>query len=85
VGDVFQSFGADDRERIPRHAVLDLSGRVFLDTDRRHRIDVGLSNVTGAVYATSLGKGVRDADGSEYTYWNLGTPRTLSLRYGYRF
>jgi vitamin B12 transporter len=85
VGDVFQSFGAGDRERIPRHAVLDLSARVFLDADRRHRIDVGLSNVTGAVYATSLGKGVRDADGSEYTYWNLGTPRTLSLRYGYRF
>jgi outer membrane cobalamin receptor len=85
VGDTFQSFGSEDREKVARHAVLDVSARVFLDAERRHRISVSLSNVLDTVYATSLGKGVRDADGSDYTYWNLGTPRTLSVRYAYRF
>jgi hypothetical protein len=85
VADAFQSFGADDRERIAGHVVLDLAARVFLDIERRHKINVSLSNVLDTVYATSLGKGVRDADGSDYIYWNLGAPRTLSVRYAYRF
>jgi outer membrane cobalamin receptor len=85
VGDTFQSFGTDDREKIAGRAVVDLAARVFLDSERRHKINVSLSNVLDTAYATSLGKGVRDADGSDYIYWNLGTPRTLSARYMYRF
>jgi outer membrane cobalamin receptor len=85
VGDAFRSFGADDREKISAHVVVDVAARVFLDGGRHHKINVSLSNVFDTTYATSLGKGVRDADGSDYTYWNLGTPRTLSARYTYRF
>ena len=58
---------------------------MFLDVERSHKISLALSNVFGAMYATSVGKGVRDADARDYTYWNLGAPRTLSARYTYRF
>jgi len=85
VGDTFQSFGSGDREKIAGHLVLDLAARVFLDTEHNHKINLALSNVFGTMYATSLGKGVRDADGSDYSYWNLGAPRTFSARYTYRF
>ena len=68
VGDTYQTFGTDDREKVTGHFLLSLSARVFLDGERRHKINVGLSNVLGSVYATSYGKGVRDADGSDYTY-----------------
>lgn len=85
VGNVYQSFGAADREHVEGRAIFDVAARVFLDEERRHKINVSLSNVFDAVYASSLAKGVRDADGSSYTYWNLGTPRTLAARYSYRF
>ncbi len=29
--------------------------------------------------------GERDSDGSNYTYWNRGVPRTFQLRYNYQF
>jgi outer membrane cobalamin receptor len=85
AGDVYQSFGDTDRETIGRRAIFDLAGRVFLDAQRHHTVNLRLSNLLDTAYATSLGKGVRDADGTDYTYWNLGTPRTLSARYSYRF
>jgi vitamin B12 transporter len=85
VGDSYQSFGTDDREKVAGHFLLDVATRVFLDTDRRHKINLSLSNVLNATYATALGKGVRDSDGSDYTYWYLGAPRTLSAKYTYHF
>ena len=65
--------------------VLDLAARVFLDAERRHKVQASVSNALDSVYAASLGKAVRDVDGSDYTYWNLGMPRTLAVRYAYRF
>jgi len=85
VGNFYQTFGPTDREEVSGHFLLDVSGRVFLDGERRHRVSLALTNVLGSVYAASYGKGVRDADGSDYTYWNLGQPRTLAFRYQYRF
>ena len=38
VGDTFQSFGPDDRETIAGQLVLDLAARVFLDAERRHKV-----------------------------------------------
>jgi vitamin B12 transporter len=85
VGDSYQSFGTDDREKITGHFLLDVAARVFLDKDRRHKFNLSLSNALNAKYATALGKGVRDADGSDYTYWYLGAPRTLSAKYTFHF
>jgi vitamin B12 transporter len=85
VGDVYQSFGDTDRERYGGYVIVDLGGRVFLDEERHHKINLTLSNFLGTTYAASLGKGVSDADGSSYTYWNLGAPRALTARYTYKF
>jgi outer membrane cobalamin receptor len=85
VGDMFQSFGDSDREKIAGHVVVDLTARGFLDRERRHRVQAGVSNVLGEAYATSYGKATSDADGTKYTYWNLGAPRTFSVGYRYQF
>lgn len=85
AGRIFRTFGDTDRESYGNRAIFDLDGRVFLDGARRHMITVRVANLLGTTYATSLGKATSDADGSAYTYWNLGLPRTFSARYSYRF
>jgi len=85
VGTLHKTFGADDREKFGNYTIFDLAGRVFLDPPRQHTIDLRLANVFDIQYATGLAKGTSDADGSSYTYWNLGLPRTLEARYRYTF
>ncbi|MET0795635.1 MAG: TonB-dependent receptor, partial [Polyangiaceae bacterium] len=85
VGSVYKSFGEDDREKFGNYTVFDLAGRLFLDQPRHHTINLRLANVFNTEYATALGKATADADGSAYTYWHLGTPRTLEARYRYSF
>jgi vitamin B12 transporter len=85
VGPTFRTFGADDRERLDGRTVVDLGGRVFLDVARRHAITLRVANLLDARYPTALGKGVRDVDGSSYTIWSLGMPRTFEARYRYGF
>lgn len=85
VGAVYRSFGTGDREKYGNYTTFDLAGRVFLDTPRHHTINVRLANIFDTQYATGLAKGTSDADGSSYTYWNLGLPRTLEARYRYTF
>ncbi len=85
VGSVYRSFGTDDREKYGNYMTFDLAGRAFLDQPRHHTIDLRLANVFNTEYATGLAKGTADADGSSYTYWHLGLPRTLEARYRYGF
>jgi outer membrane cobalamin receptor len=85
VGPTFRTFGADDRERLDGRTVVDLAGRVFFDAARRHAVYLRVANALDARYPTALGKGVRDADGSSYTIWSLGMPRTFEARYRYGF
>jgi outer membrane cobalamin receptor len=85
VGDVF-----DDVSRIGRiehggYTVVDLSGAHYLDAARRHRLGARIENAFDEGYATSLGRGTRDADGSFYAYRNLGAPRTVNVSYSYRW
>jgi outer membrane cobalamin receptor len=84
VGKVFQSVW-DGREQFGDYMVVDLAGRLFLDSDRRQVITARLENAFDKQYATSLGSAERDSDGSNYTYWNLGVPRTFELRYSIQF
>jgi vitamin B12 transporter len=84
VGNVYQTVW-DGRERFGNYVVADLAARVFLDAERHHLITARLENAFDRRYAASLGTGQRDVDGSDYTYWNLGVPRTLEVRYSYRF
>jgi outer membrane cobalamin receptor len=87
VGAEWQSgLGAGSgRAEYGRYPLLDLAGRYFIDSQRHHIISIRLENLFDRQYATSLGTAERDSDGSDYTYWNLGVPRTLQARYTYRF
>jgi outer membrane cobalamin receptor len=75
----------DGTESYGNTTVVDASARYFIDPARRQRIDVTLQNLFDKTYATGLGSGTRDADGSFYTFWNLGVPRTLRISYTYGF
>jgi outer membrane cobalamin receptor len=85
VGTVLQTGMWDGTETFGNYVLFDLSGRYFLDSARHHRLDLSVQNLFDRTYATALGNGVSDADGSSYTYWNLGVPRTFRLAYTYTF
>lgn len=84
VGNVYRSNLVDGREDYGDYPVLDISGRVYLDQDRRNIVTLRIENLFDETYATGLGNAFRDAGGGRYTYWNLGVPRTVSLRYTYK-
>jgi outer membrane cobalamin receptor len=75
----------DGTEAYGNDTIVNLSGRVFLDSQRHQRLDLSLQNLFNRTYATSLGTATRDDDGSKYTYWNLGVPRNLRIAYTYHF
>jgi vitamin B12 transporter len=84
VGRVYQSVW-DGFEKYGNYLVVDLAARVFLDSGRHQSITARLENAFDKQYASSLGSAERDSDGSNYTYWNLGVPRTFQLRYNLQF
>ncbi len=84
VGKVFQSVW-DGREQFGNYATVDLAARVYLDEQRHQIVTARLENAFDREYAASLGSAERDSDGSNYTYWNLGVPRTFQVRYTYQF
>jgi outer membrane cobalamin receptor len=84
VGKVYQSVW-DGPEQYGNYVVPDLAARWFVDSARHHLITARLQNLLDKEYATSIGSATRDSDGSNYTYWNLGVPRTFELRYTYHF
>lgn len=73
------------------YAVVDVSARYFVDTERRQTLNFSIRNLLDRKYGAP-GKGCRDVstDGpydcsSPYVYVNLGLPRTFALSYAYRF
>ncbi len=84
VGRVYQSVW-DGFEKYGNYLAVDIAARVFLDSGRHQTITARLENAFDKQYASSLGSAERDSDGSNYTYWNLGVPRTLQLRYNIQF
>ena len=81
---MFQSVW-DGREQYGSYVVVDLAGRLYLDARQAHLLTARIANVFDKEYAASIGSAERDADGSNYTYWNLGLPRTFEVRYTYQF
>jgi outer membrane cobalamin receptor len=84
VGAVYASLW-DGRESYGGYTVVDVAGRLYLDAARRQVINLRVANLFDERYAAALGSTQRDSDGSDYTYQYRGLPRTLSLRYAYRF
>ncbi|HEX6994391.1 MAG TPA: TonB-dependent receptor [Gammaproteobacteria bacterium] len=85
VGDVFDEVSRIGRIEHGGYTVVDLSAAYYLDAERRHRIGARIENAFDEEYATSLGRGTRDLDGSAYLYRNLGAPRTLNVSYSFRW
>lgn len=85
VGDVFDEVSRIGRVEHGGYTVVDLSAAYYLDADRRHRIGARIENAFDEDYATSLGRGIRDVDGSSYLYRNLGAPRTVNVSYSFRW
>ena len=86
VGDLYDSVGGGiGRVEHGGYTVVDLGGAYRFGDEGRHRIGIRLENALDEDYASSLGAGTADVDGSSYPYANLGTPRTLHVSYGYRF
>ncbi len=75
----------EGRAEYGRYPLVDLAGRYFIDARHHHLISLRIENLFDRQYATSLGTAESDVDGSDYTYWNLGVPRTLEGRYTYKF
>ena len=86
VGDLHDSVsGGIGRVEHGGYTVLDLGGAYRFGDGDRQRIGIRLENALDEEYASSLGRGFLDIDGSSYPYANLGTPQTLHVAYGYRF
>jgi vitamin B12 transporter len=67
------------------YTIADLSGRVFLDSKRRHRISVRLENLFDEDYATGHGRGFLDNSTTPFLVRSLGVPRTFHLSYSLGF
>lgn len=85
VGDVYDSVSPFGRIEHGNYLVADLSGFVFIDEDRHHRLGFRLENLFNTEYATRVSRVRRDSDNSSYAAWNLGTPLTLHATYRYSF
>jgi outer membrane cobalamin receptor len=90
TGDVAAPIG-DDLLEYGNFTVVDISARYFLDTARRHRLNLSLQNALDEDYGRpSRGCADNTTDGpfqcsSPYIYQNLGLPRTLRASYSYAF
>lgn len=67
------------------YTVVDLSGRLFLDANRRHRINVRLENLFNETYATGHARGFLDNSTAPFLVRSLGVPRTVHLSYSLGF
>ena len=85
VGDMFNTVGGFGDVKAGNYTVVDLSGRVFFEKSRRHRINLRLENLFDKAYATILARGFPDAGGTPYLVHNLGTPRTFHMSYSFSY
>lgn len=81
VGDIFDNVSGFGRVPSGNYAVVDLAGRYFLDTQRRHRLNVRVENLFDADYATGHARAFPDAGGPAYVTSTLGVPLTLHVSY----
>jgi vitamin B12 transporter len=88
VGSVYDVVGGGiGQVQRGNYTVLDLGGRVSLDSARRHTLSVRLENALDKTYTTRYTRAtVDDTDPAVfYAARNLGVPRTFHLRYDYAF
>ncbi len=85
VGQLSDSVSGFGRVASGDYTVADISGRVFLDPKRRHRVNLRVENVFDEVYATGHARGFLDNSTTPFLVRNLGVPRTFHLTYAFGF
>jgi hypothetical protein len=85
VGEMFDSVSGFGSVPSGDYAIVDLSGRVFLDSRRRHRLNLRLENALDEQYSSIHTRGFTDGAATPFIVNHLGTPRTLHLSYSYSY
>jgi outer membrane cobalamin receptor len=67
------------------YTIADLSGRVFLDGRRRHRLNLRFENLFDSEYATGHARGFLDNSTTPFLVRSLGMPRTFHMSYSFGF
>ena len=66
------------------YSIADLSGRIFLDGARRHRISMRLENLFDEEYSTTFRRNFIDS-GTPFLAHFLVTPRTFHIAYSFSY
>ena len=86
VGETFDNVSGFGSVPSGDYTIVDLSGRIFLDPRRHHRINMRLENAFDEEYTTIHARGFPDsATGSAFVVHNLGVPRTFHVSYSFAF
>lgn len=85
VGEMFDTVPVFGSVPGGEYTVVDLSGRVFLDRQRRHRINLRLENLLDEEYTTRHARGFSDLSATPFLVHNLGMPRTFHLSYSFSY
>ncbi|HEX2459487.1 MAG TPA: TonB-dependent receptor [Vicinamibacterales bacterium] len=75
----FGSVGSGD------YTLVDLSGRVFVDRSRRHRINLRFENLFDTEYSTQYRRGFPDLSSTPFLVHFLGMPRTFHMSYSFSY
>ena len=84
VGDVHRTLPTFGKTEFGNYFVLDIGGRVYLDTERHHAIHLNIQNLFDEDYVTRVDRMYDDA-GTAFIGEGLGVPRTFLFRYTYSF
>jgi vitamin B12 transporter len=85
VGEMFDTVSGFGNVPSGKYTVVDLSGRVFVDRNRRHRVNLRLENLFDEEYTTRHGRGFADFSSTPFLVHNLGVPRTFHLSYSFSY
>jgi vitamin B12 transporter len=85
VGEIFDNVSGFGQVPSGEYTVIDVAGRYFFDSQRRHRINVRLENLFDNRYATGHGRAFTDDGASPYLTSSLGVPRTLHVSYTFSY
>ena len=85
VGTMFDTVSGFGNVPSGDYTIVDLSGRVFVDRNRRHRVNLRLENLFDEEYATRHARGFPDFSSTPYLVHNLGVPRTFHLSYSFSY
>ena len=85
VGEMFDTVSGFGDVPSGKYTIVDLSGRVFVDRNRRHRINLRLENLFDEEYTTRHARGFSDFSSTPFLVHNLGVPRTFHMSYSFSY